>query len=111
MKVSVIGLGYVGSVAAAGLAVGGHEVLGIDVDKQKVDAYRCGGVPIYEPGLGNLIQMASDGLRFLHCEEVSEGLGDVVMIATGTPQGEKGAADLSQVKAGGPGLGQRAATG
>ena len=100
MKVTVIGLGYVGSVAAAGLAAGGHQVLGIDVDHRRVNAYRDGNVPIYEPELDRMISdLASEGdrLRFLHTDEVNEDLGDVVVIATGTPPGEKGASDLSQV--------------
>src|ERR687896_1285993 len=100
MKVSVVGLGYVGSIAAAGIATAGHEVIGIDVDLERVNAYRSGVVPIYEPGLSDLIDAASQGgkLRFLHPNEVSEGLGDVVVIATGTPPGPNGAADLSQVR-------------
>jgi UDPglucose 6-dehydrogenase len=101
MKVSVVGLGYVGSIAAAGIATAGHEVIGIDVDLERVNAYRSGTVPIYEPGLNDLIDAASrEGrLRFLHPQEVEEKLGDVVVIATGTPPSPNGAADLSQVKA------------
>ncbi|HEU0020580.1 MAG TPA: UDP-glucose/GDP-mannose dehydrogenase family protein [Dehalococcoidia bacterium] len=100
MKVSVIGLGYVGSVAAAGLAAGGHQVLGIDVNRSRVNAYREGQVPIYEPGLADIIRkMTADGdrLRFMHPDDVAEDLGDVVVIATGTPPSGKGEADLSQV--------------
>ena len=100
MKISVIGLGYVGSVAAAALAKSGHDVLAIDVDSEKVDTYRRGEVPIYEPGLSDVIITAiKDGnLRFHVANEVSESLGDIVMVATGTPTGEGGAADLSQVR-------------
>lgn len=100
MKVSVIGLGYVGSVAAAGLASAGHEVLGIDVDLERVRAYRSGTVPIYEPGLSDLIAegLADNKLRFLHPDEVDEALGEVVLIATGTPPSSNGSADLSQVR-------------
>ena len=100
MKVSVIGLGYVGSVAAAGLASAGHDVLGIDVDMERVSSYRAGVVPIYEPGLGDLIAQATKNgnLRFMHPTEVTENLGRVVMIATGTPPSANGSADLSQVR-------------
>jgi UDPglucose 6-dehydrogenase len=100
MKVSVIGLGYVGSVAAAGLAAAGHEVLGIDVNRERVNAYSAGSVPIYEPGLEDLIAQAlhRNLLRFRHPEDVSEDLGQVVLIATGTPPIPNGAADLSQVR-------------
>ena len=99
MKVSVIGLGYVGSVAAAGLAAAGHDVLGIDIDLERVEAYRNGIVPIKEPGLSKLILEGSERrtLRFLHTDEVEEWLGDAIIIATGTPPTESGAADLSYV--------------
>ena len=100
MKVSVIGLGYVGSVAAAGLASAGHDVLGVDVDWAKIDAYRGGRIPFYEPGLGDLINEACrrDKLRFLLADEVSEPLGDAIIITTGTPMNESGSVNLDAVK-------------
>jgi len=100
MKVSVIGLGYVGSVAAAALAESGHDVLGLDIDKKKVEAYRKGPLPIFEPGLEEMIRKNSSRgkLKLMHLDEVSEPLGEVVMVATGTPTTESGAADLSQVR-------------
>ena len=100
MKVSIIGLGYVGSVAAAGLASDGHDVLGIDVSAERIDSYRKGHIPIYEPGLSELVNEAVSrgNLKFLHPDEVSESLGDVILIAVGTPTTETGAADLSQVR-------------
>ncbi len=100
MKVTVIGLGHVGQVAAAALAKSGHDVLGVDISRQRVSALQGGETPIFEPGLRELIQETSgDGrLRFLHNEDVAEQLGDVLLIATGTPPSETGAADLSQVR-------------
>ncbi|MBM3945388.1 MAG: UDP-glucose/GDP-mannose dehydrogenase family protein, partial [SAR202 cluster bacterium] len=100
MKVAVIGLGYVGSVAAAAAAESGHDVVGLDIDKAKVDAYRNGPLPIYEPGLEELIKknLAAGRLKLAHVEEVEGPLGDVVIIATGTPTTESGAADLGQVR-------------
>ncbi|MCH7786412.1 MAG: UDP-glucose/GDP-mannose dehydrogenase family protein [Chloroflexi bacterium] len=100
MKISIIGLGYVGSVAAAGLASDGHDVLGIDVSAEKVNGYRKGDIPIYEAGLSELVNEAVSrgNLRFLHPSEVSEPLGDVILIAVGTPTTDTGAADLSQVR-------------
>ena len=99
MKVTVIGLGYVGSVAAAGFASADHEVLGIDVDEKRVEAMSRGVAPIYEPGLSDIIHRSikSGNLRFATTSEANEQLGDVVIIATGTPMSESGAADLSQV--------------
>ena len=101
MKVTVVGMGHVGQVAAAGLATEGHDVLGVDISRQTVSALRSGETPIFEPGLQELIREAISGakLRFLHNEDVTERLGDVVLIATGTPPSETGAADLSQVRA------------
>ena len=100
MKVSVIGTGYVGAVAAAGLATAGHHVLGVDVDRDKVKEFREGSVPIFEPGLPELIDdtISNGKLRFLHTDEVSEPLGEVILVATGTPTSQGGGADLSQVR-------------
>lgn len=100
MKISVIGMGYVGSVVAAGLASVGHHVLGIDIDQRKIDSYRKGVVPFYEPGLLELIKAATDhgNLRFLLPNEVHEPLGDAVFIATGTPTGESGGVELGYVR-------------
>lgn len=100
MKISVIGLGYVGSIAAAGLASAGHEVLGIDVDRDRVESYKSGVAPIFEPGLSDLIDssVSSKRLRFSHPDDVKGSLGDIVLIATGTPPAANGAADLSQVR-------------
>ncbi|MCH8061443.1 MAG: UDP-glucose/GDP-mannose dehydrogenase family protein [Chloroflexi bacterium] len=99
MKVTVIGLGYVGSVAAAGLASANHEVLGVDIDEKRVKAMNRGVAPIYEPGLSDIIHRAikSGNLRFATTTEVDEQLGEVVIIATGTPMSESDTADLSQV--------------
>ena len=101
MKITVVGLGYVGTVAAAGLATAGHEVLGVDIDQRRIDALNTGRVPMYEPGLESRVASAlrSGVLRFLHRDEVAEDLGDVALIATGTPPTHAGAADLQQVRA------------
>ena len=100
MKITVIGLGYVGAVAAGGLADAGHEVVGVDIDHDRVQALSSGSVPIYEPGLEPRIAagISNGNLRFLLADDLSEHLGDVALIATGTPPRESGAADLSQVK-------------
>ena len=100
MKVSVIGLGHVGSVAAAGLAFMGHDVIGIDSDRKKVNAFRQGVVALYEPDLSDLMNktLGLKKLRFFHTSEVAEPLGDAIIITAGTPASEAGAADLGQVR-------------
>ena len=99
MNLTVIGLGCVGTVAAAGLAVPGHDVLGIDLDRQRIARLSSGEAPFYEPGLEGLIRtgLQEGRLRFLHRDEVSEPLGEAAIIATGTPPADGGGADLSQV--------------
>jgi UDPglucose 6-dehydrogenase len=101
MKITVIGSGYVGLVSGACLAELGNDVLCMDVDPNKIAILNNGGVPIYEPGLEEVIKsnVASGRLRFTTdvAESVAHGL--VQMIAVGTPSGEDGSADLQYVLA------------
>ena len=101
MKITVIGLGYVGAVAASGLAAAGHDVLGIDIDRQRVDALQSGVAPVYEFGLNERVAAGrrEGNLRFLHRDEVAEPLGQAAVITTGTPPADSGAVDLNQVRA------------
>jgi len=101
MKVLVIGLGYVGTVQAAALAERGHEVTGIDIDLDKVNSLHNGSIPIYEPGLPELIKagLKNEHLTFLHLSEVKDISFPVVFIAVGTPPSPfNGSADLSQIQ-------------
>ena len=99
MKITVIGSGYVGLVSGACLAELGNNVLCLDVDPKKIEILNNGGVPIYEPGLKELIaaNVAAGRLRFTTdvAESVAHGL--VQMIAVGTPSDEDGSADLQYV--------------
>jgi len=99
MKITVIGSGYVGLVSAACLADLGHEVCALDVDPAKIARLQCGEVPIYEPGLTELVQRnAADGrLRFVTDAREATLHGVVQFIAVGTPPGEDGSADLRHV--------------
>ena len=101
MKVTVIGLGLVGTVAAVCLADSGHQVLATDIDPLKIQALSVGEYKGSEPGLAGLLKsvIAGCGIRFRHSEEVDEDLGRVVLVAVGTPSGENYAPDLSQVRA------------
>ncbi|MDO4784985.1 MAG: UDP-glucose/GDP-mannose dehydrogenase family protein [Propionibacteriaceae bacterium] len=103
MKMSVIGCGYLGAVHAACMATIGHEVLGIDVDANKVAALAEGRAPFYEPGFEEILVPAleSGRLRFTAAPTQEELAGiDLHFIAVGTPQSATtGAADLSYVEA------------
>ena len=101
MKVTVIGLGNVGTVAAAGLALSGHQVLATDVDLHKIQGLRDRGYCGPEPELRERIETAMEGgnIRFLHSDEVAEELGDVALVAVGTPPGEGYSVELGQVEA------------
>ncbi len=100
MKITVIGLGRLGAVAAGGLATAGHEVTGLDVDERRVKVLTDGRIPFYEPGLEECLTVAVDrgNLRLLHTSDFSGCLGDIALIAAGTPASANGAADMSQVR-------------
>ncbi|WP_338827368.1 UDP-glucose dehydrogenase family protein [Neomoorella thermoacetica] len=100
MQILIVGLGYVGSVAAAGLAYAGHEVIGTEIDREKLEGYINGTLPIYEPGLDELIKqgVSEKRLKFRHISEIERIYAPVVMICVGTPSRPDGAADISQVK-------------
>lgn len=101
MNITVIGSGYVGLVSGACLADLGNNVICLDVDPKKIEMLQGGQVPIYEPGLDEVItrNAAAGRLRFTTdvAESVAHGL--IQMIAVGTPSGEDGSADLQYVVA------------
>ncbi len=101
MKISVIGTGYVGLVSGTCLAEVGNDVLCLDVDESKINILRQGGIPIYEPGLEDMVQrnVAAGRLRFTTSMEESAAHGVVQFIAVGTPPDEDGSADLQYVVA------------
>ncbi len=99
MKITMIGTGYVGLVSGACLAEVGNDVLCFDVDRQKIEILEAGGIPIYEPGLLEMVQRnrAAGRLRFTTDVEESVAWGDVQFIAVGTPPDEDGSADVKHV--------------
>jgi UDPglucose 6-dehydrogenase len=101
MKVTVIGSGYVGLVTAACLADLGNDVLCLDVDAAKIALLKGGGVPIHEPGLGEVLErnVAGERLRFGTNPREAANHGKVHFIAVGTPQDSDGSADLQFVLA------------
>lgn len=97
MKVSVFGLGYVGSVSAASLAADGHEVVGVDVNADKTASINAGRSPIVEPGLEDLLRQAVDQKRLRATTDTAEAIRDteVSLICVGTPSRRNGSLDLT----------------
>ncbi len=101
MKIAVIGTGYVGLVVGTCFAETGNRITCVDVDEQKIQLLRSGKVPIYEPGLEELIARNVGEGRLFFGTDVHEAIRQckVIFIAVGTPQGEDGSADLKHVLA------------
>ncbi|MEO8677402.1 MAG: UDP-glucose/GDP-mannose dehydrogenase family protein [Vicinamibacterales bacterium] len=99
MKIAVVGTGYVGLVLGACLAESGNDVICVDKDAAKVRMLRRGKVPIYEPGLEELVKRNKSEGRLVFTTELPKAVraSSVVFIAVGTPQGEDGSADLRHV--------------
>lgn len=99
MKITVYGTGYVGLVAGACFADAGNEVLAMDVDRERVQQLTRGIIPIYEPGLAEVIQrtLLTGNLRFTHNAEEAVAHGICQFIAVGTPSDFTGKADLGSV--------------
>ena len=99
MKICVIGTGYVGLVGAAIFSDWGNEVIGVDIDIDKIERIKKGEMPIYEPGLSEIVLKNISENRLSFTTSISEGVrnSDVVFICVGTPQSETGDADLSAV--------------
>ncbi len=97
MKVSVIGTGYVGLVAAAGFADHGNDVVCADIDEDKIARLRAGEIPIFEPGLDVLVERNTKAGRLHFTTDNAEAArhGDVIFMAVGTPSSSDGSADLS----------------
>jgi len=99
MKITVFGSGYVGLVTGACLAEVGHNVLCVDIDEQKIISLKNGQIPIYEPGLEELIKKNSANEHLSFSSNLEEGVkhGLFQFIAVGTPPDEDGSADLKYV--------------
>ena len=101
MRVSIFGTGYVGLVTGACLADVGNDVVCVDIDAAKVERLSGGEIPIFEPGLGDLVaaNRARKRLRFTTDGESAIAHAQLIFIAVGTPPDEDGSADLSHVLA------------
>ena len=100
MRVAVFGMGYVGTVTAAGLASRGHEVCGVDVDKVKVEQLSLGRSPVVEPGLDELIAAAVSSGRLTATTDPATALdrADVSLLCVGTPSLPQGGTDLTYLR-------------
>jgi GDP-mannose 6-dehydrogenase len=100
MKVSVFGLGYVGSVSAASFAADGHDVIGVDVNPGKVESVNRGHSPIVEPGLDDLMREGQRAGRLRATTSTAEAVAatDLSLVCVGTPSRKNGSLDLSYLE-------------
>ena len=101
MKITVVGTGYVGLVSGACFAEVGIDVTCVDIDVTKIENLKKGIIPIYEPGLADMVQRnrAAERLLFTTDAKKGVGFGEIQFIAVGTPPDEDGSADLQYVLA------------
>jgi UDPglucose 6-dehydrogenase len=97
MEIAVIGTGYVGLVTGTCFADSGNNVTCVDIDKAKVDALTRGEIPIYEPGLEEMVLHNLEAKRLTFTTNLAAAVtsAEIIYLAVGTPQGADGAADLS----------------
>src|SRR5947207_36078 len=100
MNISIIGTGYVGLVTGTCFAEAGHQVMCVDCDAAKIELLKAGGIPIYEPGLKELVQknVAEGRLRFTTSTKEGVDASDIVFIAVPTPPLPDGSVDLSFIE-------------
>jgi len=100
MEIAVIGTGYVGLVTGTCFAESGNRVTCVDIDQNKIDQLKQGQIPIYEPGLQELVVRNATAGRLLFTTDLPTAVKDarVVYLAVGTPQGDDGAADLTALR-------------
>jgi UDPglucose 6-dehydrogenase len=100
MKLTLIGTGYVGLVTGTCFAEVGHDVICVDNNSDKVKLLQSGGIPIYEPGLEELVRknVAAGRLRFTDSTQEGVEQSDVIFIAVPTPPQEDGSVDLSFIE-------------
>jgi UDPglucose 6-dehydrogenase len=99
MRIAVVGTGYVGLVVGACLSENGNNVTCVDKDLDKIEMLRAGRMPIYEPGLEEIVRRNHEEERLAFTSDLLAAVrdSDIVFIAVGTPQGEDGSADLQHV--------------
>src|SRR5678816_2682588 len=100
MRITIIGTGYVGLVTGACFAEVGHRVICVDCDAKKVEMLKAGGIPIYEPGLEDLVRENVSKNRLSFTTSTKEGVenSEVIFIAVPTPPQADGSVDLSFIE-------------
>ncbi|MFN3467987.1 MAG: UDP-glucose dehydrogenase family protein, partial [Candidatus Brocadiales bacterium] len=101
MNITCVGCGYVGLVVGSCLAEQGHKVLCVDSNARKINRLKKGIIPIYEPGLGEILNRNLKEGRQSFSTSLTKGIesGEVIFVAVGTPMGDGGEADISAVLA------------
>ena len=99
MKIAIVGTGYVGLVVGACLAENGNDVVCVDKDQSKIAMLGAGRMPIYEPGLEEMVRRNHSLDRLTYSTDLASAVqaAEIIFIAVGTPQGEDGSADLTHV--------------
>ena len=99
-KITFIGTGYVGLVSGAGISDFGHKVICADISKEKICTLNNGKIPIYEPGLNDLVKKNVDAGRLSFSSNIENSIkdSDIIFIAVGTPESNDGSADISAVQ-------------
>jgi len=112
-RIGVVGLGYVGLTTAACLADLGHDVIGVDIDAVRIKMLRRHRLPLYEPGLEELIERGARGGRLSFSGEIADALSsaEFVFVAVGTPPDRRGGADLTALRAAAKEIGQHLVAG
>src|SRR5450830_300438 len=100
MRISIFGLGYVGAVCAGCLSARGHEVVGVDISKEKIDLINAGKSPIVEPGLGELLSQGIETGRLRGTTNFADAIRDtdLSMICVGTPSKKNGDLELNYIE-------------
>ncbi|MFM7563905.1 MAG: 3-hydroxyacyl-CoA dehydrogenase NAD-binding domain-containing protein, partial [Planctomycetota bacterium] len=100
MEIAIIGTGYVGLVTGTCFAESGNHVTCVDINEQKIERLRQGQIPIYEPGLTEMVLRNAKAGRLRFSTDVADSVrkARVVYLAVGTPQGDDGSADLSALR-------------
>src|SRR5690242_16351950 len=101
MKLTIFGTGYVGLVTGACFADVGHDVLCLDIDAKRIERLKGGEIPIFEPGLKEMVALNAEAGRLRFSTDAADGVrfADLLFIAVGTPPDQDGSADLGHVLA------------